>query len=281
MSRRELGFRLMGQPVVIETDQEEVFEKLARAVTEGGEGPPGQPLAYTLDREGGEYAIWHQGQRLYATPHPDSLVITLISLMNYHLRRRLAGRVIAHAALVSLDGRGALLAGEKQAGKTTLVCRLMLDGFTIHADEYVVVGQEALSPFPRRLHVRQPTLALLPALAALAPCMQAFAPPAGRSYFFSPGQLGFAQTLAPARPALVVCLTPAHGSPSTLRKLPRWETARRVLAQVDNLSQTPGGEIQRLVETINRAACLELHLGDLDQAAALLRAALEGSSAEG
>jgi hypothetical protein len=49
---------------------------------------------------------------------------------------------LAHAALVGLKGRGALICARGQRGKSTLAVRAMLDGFDYVADDYLVLGRE-------------------------------------------------------------------------------------------------------------------------------------------
>ncbi|MDR2056387.1 MAG: hypothetical protein LBQ10_11045 [Desulfovibrio sp.] len=49
---------------------------------------------------------------------------------------------LVHAALVGLNGRGALICARGQRGKSTLAVRALLDGFDYVADDYLVLGRE-------------------------------------------------------------------------------------------------------------------------------------------
>ncbi|MDR2743755.1 MAG: hypothetical protein LBB66_00930 [Desulfovibrio sp.] len=49
---------------------------------------------------------------------------------------------LAHAALVGLNGKGALICARGQRGKSTLAVRALLDGFDYVSDDYLVLGRE-------------------------------------------------------------------------------------------------------------------------------------------
>src|SRR5205823_3446641 len=61
-----------------------------------------------------------------------------------------------HAASASIDGRGLLLVGPKESGKTTLSMALADHGHAFFGDEVAAVRRETLEllPFRRRLSIR-------------------------------------------------------------------------------------------------------------------------------
>jgi len=50
---------------------------------------------------------------------------------------------LVHAALIGLEGQGALLCARGQRGKSTLALRALMDGFDYVADDYLVLGRES------------------------------------------------------------------------------------------------------------------------------------------
>jgi len=71
--------------------------------------------------------------------------------------------VIVHGALVVRDGRGLLLAGRGEAGKSTLACALWERGATLLGDDMAIldVATGTARPAPRRVSLRRPSRALL------------------------------------------------------------------------------------------------------------------------
>ena len=68
-----------------------------------------------------------------------------------------------HAALVARRGRGVLIAGVPEAGKSTLACALWQHGFSLLGDDVAIVDLEQMTarPAPRRVSLRRTSRALL------------------------------------------------------------------------------------------------------------------------
>jgi hypothetical protein len=69
----------------------------------------------------------------------------------------------AHGALVSRDGRGVLISGRRESGKSTLACALWQAGFSLLSDDTTILDLDTMSarPAPRRVSLRDPSRALL------------------------------------------------------------------------------------------------------------------------
>lgn len=66
-----------------------------------------------------------------------------------------SGVATVHAALVSHEGRGLLIAGPKEAGKSTLACALWARGWSLHSDDNALVDRQGLARgIPRRVSLR-------------------------------------------------------------------------------------------------------------------------------
>jgi hypothetical protein len=68
-----------------------------------------------------------------------------------------------HAALVARDGRGLLILGPNEAGKSTLACALWRRGFSLLGDDVTLVDPERgeARSAPRRVSLRTPSRRLL------------------------------------------------------------------------------------------------------------------------
>lgn len=73
-----------------------------------------------------------------------------------------SGVVSLHAALLSRGGRGVLLAGPKEAGKSTLACALWRGGWRLHSDDNALIedGPRARG-IPRRVSLRETSRGVL------------------------------------------------------------------------------------------------------------------------
>lgn len=71
--------------------------------------------------------------------------------------------LIVHGALVAWDGRGVLLAGRGEAGKSTLACALWARGAALLGDDVTIVDPVTVAawPGPRRVSLRAPSRTVL------------------------------------------------------------------------------------------------------------------------
>jgi len=85
--------------------------------------------------------------------------------------REARGRIVLHAGLVSSRGRGVLMPGLPDAGKTTLVAGLVRAGFAYLSDEAAVFDPRTgrFHAFPRPLGMEVSTLELFPGLERRLP----------------------------------------------------------------------------------------------------------------
>jgi hypothetical protein len=177
-----------------------------------------------------------------------------------------------HAGCAGLAGRRLVAVGPAHSGKSTLMTRLLYDGFDVHCDDIVLVRRGEAVPYPRRFRVRPAALDLLPAVAAIAPTL-----PVDRDCVaLDPVEQGFRWEIAPGPADVVVFIQPAHGGPARVEPCPRHEMARRVMAQ----SNLPAGGVRDWMADVGAlvdgASCHVLHSGNLDSSVAALAAILEG-----
>lgn len=141
-----------------------------------------------------------------------------------------SGVVAVHAALVSRAGRGLLLAGPKEAGKTTLACALWARGWSLHADDTALIEGGALARgVARRVSLRTTSRSLLgPELDGRIDGLPATTLTATAALFHPREVEGTAPT-EPVAVAAVVFLARRDATPRAARAEPL-EAARGLLA---------------------------------------------------
>lgn len=114
-------------------------------------------------------AIGHPWEPLPALPYREAYICERVQQA---ILERLTPFLPLHAACISRNGQGTLLAGESHHGKSTLALALALRQVTVLGDEVALLhpAEERLYPFPRALSLRPDTLHRLarPDLARMA-----------------------------------------------------------------------------------------------------------------
>jgi hypothetical protein len=85
------------------------------------------------------------------------------------LIRQLEDYFLFHGAAAAREDEGIIIAGRSGAGKTSLVLKLVNEGYEFFSDEYAPIHRRNLKlyPFPRSLGLRRGTLELFPHLKTL------------------------------------------------------------------------------------------------------------------
>jgi hypothetical protein len=177
LARRRLGalsfepleFRVLWHRVAIEVGDADARDALRCLINHAGGQPAARlSMSYRLRRTADGYEILEEGDWL-AT---ETDVAGLLDRIYARIYRRaleyasLCGWVRLHAGLVTLeDGHRVLISGPTQAGKTTLIVRLLLDAVQVHGDEYVLVRDGQTIAVPRLMRLTPETVALMPELA--------------------------------------------------------------------------------------------------------------------
>jgi hypothetical protein len=163
--------------------------------------------------------------------------------------------------------------GAPQAGKTTLMTRLLYAGFAVQGDELVLVRDGEALPYPRRFGVRALTVPLIPQLAAFA----SPGPGGPGSLIVDPLHLGFDWRIEAGPVAAVLYLEPNHGGPSRLEPCPTHVMAQWVMSQSTGPAAGKRQWIRDVCAILDRASSHILRLGDLDGAVDAVKQALQSS----
>jgi len=176
--------------------------------------------------------------------------------------------VIVHGALVSWGGRGVLLAGRGEAGKSTLACALWARGAALLGDDVAMVEPAAgeAQPASRRVSLRSTSRALLgddfftrvmrgPSSVTLAD-----------SHLFHPDEIEPCPRSTPVRLAAIVFLSRRGGVAEPARHEPI-APAHALLALLPYTNQrsrrTLGDAIRTLAPLADRVPAFDLGRGPL------------------
>jgi hypothetical protein len=176
-----------------------------------------------------------------------------------------------HAAGLSLDGHGVLVAGTSGAGKSTLSVTLARAGFDFLSDDTVFLGATddglVMSGFPDEVDVTEATISMFPELGHLTD--RSLRPGRDKHGFRVEDVLGITP-LEACRPAAVLAPRVEPGSVPRLEKLSSsealFELMPNILLTDPEATQSHLGVLAELVRTV---PCFSFRLGeDCDAAAA-------------
>ncbi|MFK7828751.1 MAG: hypothetical protein AB8B57_03120 [Congregibacter sp.] len=174
------------------------------------------------------WAIYEEGDLLeYA--HSDEDVLYLIYRRVYQRIAEpfiRAGWVMLHAGLVSVNGQRMILMGDKGAGKTTLVNRLMLAGHTIEGDESILARDRFVTAVPRQLHLKPGSYALLPELADMIQSLPYCHGEGGVVRALDPKKAGFKWQIQQGPVQAILWLSANHNGQTELRRIGSMETLK-------------------------------------------------------
>ena len=173
----------------------------------------------------------------------------------------------ALSAASTTRGERSLFVGDAGFGKTTLMLRLIGEGFAIEGDELVVVGHGWTMALPRRLRVPEGSLKWFPDLAAEITASPAIRDWDGRTiYSVAPGMGGRTWRIERGSVDHLIFIEPNHGGASVMGELTPDQAFARL---VDKAYMPPSGKAAaaaRLRMLSLGARSWKLRLGDLDRA---------------
>jgi len=181
---------------------------------------------------------------------------------------------VLHAAMAVIEGRRFVFLGDKGYGKTTLMLKLIERGIVVAGDENVVLTQDGAITRPRRLHVKESSLALVPALHdAILSSPSTTDWMGNRVFACAPSIGGDRWEIAEGPIDHLVFVEPNFGGSSILSPLSRDNAFARLLETIFMPPAMRGPAVVRLRRLCVDARLWRLQAGDLDQAVLHLKAA--------
>lgn len=264
----DVRYRVLGCAIHIRCTAPRAAQLLAEAVPRATEVGIPDGCAIEIDVRPGAnptlVEIHHGGRLVYQHFDPVRIAVEIETLVTHLVTEAWAGWTRLHAGCATIAGRRALFSGDKSAGKTTLMLKLLASGHEVHGDENVLLRDGATLPVPRKFHLREGTLSLVPELVAARRSARLLEHPViGPFRFSDPTDFGRPWSVGLSPVAAVFTLTPDFGGSSVVSPCARVELARRLLFQTVNLSSEPRREIREVTQLAAAAGCFHLKVGDL------------------
>jgi hypothetical protein len=270
-------FQLLACEVSIATPCREIADKLDYvAVRAEQQYPLSGRVAFRIERDDEAYLLWENDNVWLRDGSADRIFIELFRRMHTVVYGQMAGSPRLHAGSGAYQGQLFLAAGPKGVGKSTLMTRLLFEGFTIFGDEMVLgLGDEVIA-LPRRFHIKAPALDLLPEVAALADRLPFVMGDGGyRIMAFDPTDAGLPWAIRPGRPDAIFFLQPNHLGATTVEPCAKVAMIQSLMTQ-STLDGDDGSAWIRALGTLVRGAeCYTLHVGDLSSAARVMQDTLQ------
>jgi hypothetical protein len=272
----ETAFRLLACDFTVRSDCEPVARQLNFIAQNARQDfPVSGSFFYEVRSQNGEFLIVENGEPCVAVSDLSSLTYKLLWKIHSQAFDAIVSCVRIHAGCGEHNGNRFLIVGHSGAGKTTLMTRLLYDGFRVDGDEMVMLRNGKTFPFPRCFHIKECSLHLLPQIGPVlenAPFIER--DNKSKVFSFSPSEAGFCWHIEKREAKIFFFLQPNHGGGTRIEECPKYLMVQRVMPQTFLSSSLDHPKIKELCQTIDSAACFVLYVGDLDSAVVAIRETL-------
>jgi hypothetical protein len=221
------------------------------------------------------YRVYLDGDGLVAAPDTDVVARYLLWHVNYEVITTSSDHLLVHAAGATIGGQAVALPGEMNAGKTTLVAGLVLDGFQFLTDELVAlnVSTGLIDPYPRPLNIGHGSWE---ALAPLRPADRDHQDPIPRLvWHVEPTSIRPDAVAQTAALRWVIAPRFEPGAPTRLEPLSRPDAIQLLHRHSFNGQRVGSAGIRALVTAVSAARCARLINSDLASAVTSVRRFVE------
>jgi len=126
---------ILGIDIQVVTNCKALARRLQHILVNSDEDVPvSGTVAIEVPKRGGEYVVLEGGEAIVSSPDAEWVTLYLHELINFRVAWHLKDFIKIHAASGSFRDKRFLLAGDKGAGKTTLITRLLFEGATVYGD---------------------------------------------------------------------------------------------------------------------------------------------------
>ena len=268
-------FQLLHASITVEADRSDLDQVIAFTIQDAGQRLPVMSettIAVQTHKNG--YRITQDGHTFQIGESQWDLAYGLLSLFHKQAFRDVRDHIRVHAACADYQGARFIVMGEKGAGKTTLMLKLLLtqNGFQVGGDEMVLIDGKGAMPFPRRFHVKSGYSTLFkelrPSIEASPKFMVA---PSRWLYGFSPAEAGFRWNIDHKPIKAIYFLTPNHNGRTLVQKCSGLEMLKHIMPLSYLSTSNDQLKIPRLCRLVADVASYHLSIGDLDGAVAVIR----------
>ncbi len=176
-----------------------------------------------------------------------------------------ADDLVLHAGAVSIDGRGVVLPGGSNHGKSTLTTALVADGFSYLTDEAAAIDDDLyIRPFAKSIALDPGSFPLFPDLAPPDTLRGVARAMACREWHIDPSRIGRASGPAPVVAA--ICPQWRAGAATRISPVEPLEALHLLLG--DTFDFAAGGQpvFARLARLVESVPVVKLSYGDTDAA---------------
>jgi hypothetical protein len=149
----EMTFESFGVVAQLACDDPDLLVEALAMLPPGWRAVDDEPsVRFTLSAEG---VIRVDRARADRSPHRDSLLLKLASVVRHHIALNAPALTFVHAGVVEVGGCGIVIPGRSYTGKSRLVAELLRLGATYVSDEYAVLDSDGqVLPFAKPLSIR-------------------------------------------------------------------------------------------------------------------------------
>jgi hypothetical protein len=226
--------------------------------------------------EDGGYRLQEDGCQLGDEPDASAAARRLFWRMHELVLHAMPEYTTIHAGCASWNGRRLLAAGAARSGKSTLMARLLYEGFDVHCDDLVLLHRAEAVPYPRRFFIRPSSVALIPQLATRAVEPFEWGDWEPGSLALDPTALGFRWRIEPGPVDAVLFLERGPDGQVRLETCPKYGMAERIMLQSNSPAGGPRERIRDVCAVVDRAECFVLRSGDLEASVAVVKDLLRG-----
>jgi hypothetical protein len=233
---------------------------------------------FDIRREGEQFQIFYNGRFCKSTSNGSSLIYNLLGLIHGRVFEDIAETIRIHAGCGEYKDKRFLMVGDKGAGKTTLMTRLLFEGFRIDCDELVIFQNDEVTPFPRRFLIKESSIDLLPQVESMIDSVPFIQVEDGsKIYSFSPSDAGFSWRIETRRIDKIFFLESNYGGETRVEKCPKYLMVQKVMPRTFLSITHDHLKIRPLCRLIDKSDCHILHVGNLDGAIASIRGIASGN----
>jgi hypothetical protein len=149
----EMTFESFGVVAQLASDEPELLAAAQTMLPPGWRSGEDQPsVRFGLWSDG---MITVDGARADRSPHRESSLLKLASVVRHHIALKAPGLTFVHAGVVDVGGCGIVIPGRSYTGKSMLVAELVRLGARYVSDEYAVLDRAGrVLPFAKPLSIR-------------------------------------------------------------------------------------------------------------------------------